>query len=965
MTENPTVPSPPILQQHSSTATSTPTHESGDSGGDIQCICEFTEDDGYTICCDNCGMWQHIACMQLQEGDLPEKYLCSNCLPRPVDARKAKELQKQRQRDEKNNRKRSAATSYKKKETQRGRQNGVTPSAAPSGSEKTSVAKLPSPREPQPPISRKRNQRTSHSNQGVVGGANNGNTVGSGAGSPVYLPDRNGDVESDTDLDKYKYEFNDIDQNQYVNEDVKSYLSSPSVSKRYTKQDLSSMCFPKTSVQILPDSSKSYSEHSRWCFMLESPCPRGKPVALFKGEVGFQETYKQQPTNQYSLWHHPKPYVIFHPELLIYIDARRFGSEARFVRRSCRPNVYIKTIVTDDSSVYFALFTSESIKAGTELTLGWDWNGSAQLQHLSEGAVDLSRLTADEMKQAALWVDNLIEKMGDCACAGAPDCLLAKIKCCGDSIDSIATKRPVTNGNGKRLRIKRNPSTESTASKEPTPEHAITHPNDDDDDSKPSVKIKSRSRDLTPSLAQETAVESGTMTGREARKFKDVLSRIEKQAQEQQIQPNKRRKRSSMASLPTGTTRSASPGLENARGMDETRKQKSRKTESPITSPGSSNAREVSVVDASTGRSPGSSTGSLDQGRNRGTQSKSPGTSSASCKVRRKVKARAPKSNYVNSSMQTEPDDELPWWKQPMQNTPPRPPRLPLRKRLMQSLLRDREAAAPSAMPAQDKKRKHDCFAEDTTVSLQSSKVPRTDENDDARQMATGDKAGAAGVSTVAVSPSQKLTSLSDASASYLGPNAVEGSTLLRPPDPGPALGDLFADSERHRGVTNRIKPQQPYNGISPMNKPLVNGFRSSGLNLRVPSPNSPNGSVSPSQSTPGTTGTAHTPLSSPAFSPSVMASVGGAATSASPSPTKMKKISLKEYRQRKSVDTVPSDKKEEEAAVIKGVMGTDPAKQLAFLNVLAPVEPLPVSPSPQAMPVDSKAISASSGGVR
>ncbi|KAF8541311.1 hypothetical protein BDD12DRAFT_878888 [Trichophaea hybrida] len=962
MTENPTVPSPPILQQLSLTATSTPTHESGDSSGEIQCICEYDEDDGYTICCDACGTWQHIACMQLREGELPEKYLCSNCLPRPVDARKAKELQRQRRRDEK--RKRSANASHKKKEAQRGGQNGYTPCTAPPGSEKTGVVKLPSPREPQPPTARKRNQRTSHSNQGVVVGTNNGTTVGSGSGSPVYLPDRNGDVESDTDLDKYKYEFNDIDRNKHANEEVKSYLSSASttnegVLKRFMKQDLSSICFPKTSVQNLPDSSKSYSEHSRWCFVLDSPCSRGKPVALFIGEVGFQETYKQEPINQYGLWNHPKPYVIFHPELPIYIDARRFGSEARFVRRSCRPNVCIKTIVTDDSGVFFALFASEPIKAGTELTLGWDWNGSTQLQYLGEGAVDLSRLTADEMKQAAPWVDNLIEKMGDCACAGPPDCLLAKIKSCGDGVDSIATKRPLTNGTGKRQRIKRNPSTESTASKEPTPDLAISHPNDDDDDDfKASVKVKPRSRDLTPSLPQETAVESGTMTGREARKFKDVLSRIEKQTQEQQVQPNKRRKRSSMASLPTGTTRSASPGSENARGIDEPRKQKSRKTESPATSPGSSNAREVSVVDASTGRSPGSSTGSQDhQGRSRGTQSKSPGTSSASSKVRRKMKARTPKSNYVNSSMQTEPDDELPWWKlPPMQNTPPRPPRLPLRKRLMQSLLRDREVAASSVMSAQDKKRKHDCFAEDTTVSLQPPKIARIGENEDAAR----DKAGAQGVTAVAVSPSQKPASLSDASPSYPGANAVEGFTSLRPPDPGPALGDLFADSDQPRGVINQIKPQQ--NGISPVDKPSVNGFRSFGLNLQVPSSNSPNGSISPSQSTPGTTGAAHTPLSGSAFPPSVIASIGTATTPVSPSPTKKKIISLKEYSKRnsKSVDTVPSDKKDE-AAVSKSVMSADHAKQPPFL--IAPAgELLPASPSPQAMTIDSKAIP---GGVR
>ena len=30
-----------------------------------RCICSFTHDDGYMICCDECSVWQHVECMEV------------------------------------------------------------------------------------------------------------------------------------------------------------------------------------------------------------------------------------------------------------------------------------------------------------------------------------------------------------------------------------------------------------------------------------------------------------------------------------------------------------------------------------------------------------------------------------------------------------------------------------------------------------------------------------------------------------------------------------------------------------------------------------------------------------------------------------------------------------------------------------------------------------------------------------
>ena len=73
--------------------------ESADQDNEVEegitrCICGFTHDDGYMIWCDGCSVWQHLACMELDQSRLPDKYFCEACHPRPVNAERAKRIQK-------------------------------------------------------------------------------------------------------------------------------------------------------------------------------------------------------------------------------------------------------------------------------------------------------------------------------------------------------------------------------------------------------------------------------------------------------------------------------------------------------------------------------------------------------------------------------------------------------------------------------------------------------------------------------------------------------------------------------------------------------------------------------------------------------------------------------------------------------------------------------------------------------
>ncbi|CEH13953.1 histone-lysine n-methyltransferase mll5 [Ceraceosorus bombacis] len=46
-----------------------------DEGGVIRCICGYDTDDGFTIQCERCLVWQHCACFGMSQASVPDEYL--------------------------------------------------------------------------------------------------------------------------------------------------------------------------------------------------------------------------------------------------------------------------------------------------------------------------------------------------------------------------------------------------------------------------------------------------------------------------------------------------------------------------------------------------------------------------------------------------------------------------------------------------------------------------------------------------------------------------------------------------------------------------------------------------------------------------------------------------------------------------------------------------------------------------
>ncbi|SPO28682.1 uncharacterized protein UTRI_04560 [Ustilago trichophora] len=71
-----------------------------EEAGIIRCICGCDDDDGFTIQCDRCLVWQHCACFGMSQASVPDEYLCEQCEPRPVDVAFAQAHQQKRKNNE-------------------------------------------------------------------------------------------------------------------------------------------------------------------------------------------------------------------------------------------------------------------------------------------------------------------------------------------------------------------------------------------------------------------------------------------------------------------------------------------------------------------------------------------------------------------------------------------------------------------------------------------------------------------------------------------------------------------------------------------------------------------------------------------------------------------------------------------------------------------------------------------------
>src|SRR5271156_3565088 len=122
----------------------------------------------------------------------------------------------------------------------------------------------------------------------------------------------------------------------------------------------------------------------------DEPMTENDLITDFTGYIGLQGDYKNDPINQYSTLQRPKQFVLFSPPntLDLYVDARLYGNDARYVRRSCFPNARVALVFIPNGperGIHFGLFSTRNIKTREEITIGHDWNPSNKIEEMIAG----------------------------------------------------------------------------------------------------------------------------------------------------------------------------------------------------------------------------------------------------------------------------------------------------------------------------------------------------------------------------------------------------------------------------------------------------------------------------------------------------------------------------------------------------------------------------------------------------
>lgn len=354
--------------------------------GIIKCICGFDEDDGFTIQCESCNVWQHAVCVGIgSEAEVPDVYLCDQCGPRELDVKAAHEKQKTRLENIKQ-------LQEKKRRKESEEKEGLSNGDASATTQTTQTPPIPASREStEQPDNKEENDY--HFDYTVIPR----NTV-------------------DPAIQEY---LNKLANEEIADKDI-SYMSLSEYSK---------IVKPKMTLKLFQDNPKSkFCGFSKHGLVANQPIQKDRFIIEYVGHVSHKNQYKEDPINQYRIHPVPKSSVLFHPTLPLVVDGRLVGNDARFMRRSCSPNCRVATVVVNNTDIIFVVFATEPIKPGTELTLAWEWDSHHPVQKMLHGS-EIDQLTPQEKQCLGNMVETILQRT-ECSDPTNSQCILQKMKKC-------------------------------------------------------------------------------------------------------------------------------------------------------------------------------------------------------------------------------------------------------------------------------------------------------------------------------------------------------------------------------------------------------------------------------------------------------------------------------------------------------------------------------------------------------